>query len=396
MAININVQVARSVPRINDDGLTMVIFKNAQKATGITDEIISVNTLAELYSSFDADSSAAAARELYVAEYLVRAGVNLLCYSVPTVNAGVIDSDDIDAISDLGVLNYKMLVVPYAFITDGTATSESLIMKFAKDNDVQLFMDVDPNASASEVSDIVDALETDNALSPKLELFINTGLPNFTSEYADLIGADFGEAGFFGIPASAAAVSRKALLLNSQTPWLPVAGETYGKVNEFTKLHRKLSTTEKVDMQAENLNVLFTKIGVGNLFVSQNTMLIDEANPANPLIRSHVVTTALYVKRLLRRTAEQLLFAPNTIKTWNQFTLKATSLLGRMFDQDGLEDFSVNVGRGITMTEQDIADGKFKAAITFLPVRVIESITFNIVVQETQDAYVVNFEGGDL
>jgi hypothetical protein len=290
-----------------------------------------------------------------------------------------------------------MLAVPYAFIDTTPAASELLVMSFAKQNDVQLFMDVDPNATVSDAGDIVDAINGAQALSPKLELFVNSGIPNFTSNYANLLEPDFDDSeGFYGIPASAAAIARKAKLLDSITPWIPVAGETYGKVNEFTKLYRKLTTTEKEGLQAENLNVLFTKVGVGNLFVSQNTMLIDTANPANPLIRSHVVTSALYIKRVLRRTAEQLLFAPNTIKTWNQFSLKARSLFNTMLDQDGIEDFSVQVGRGITMTEQDIADGKFKAVVTFLPVRVIEEITFNIVVQETENAYVVEFEGGDL
>jgi len=394
MAININVQVARSVPRINEDGLTLVIFKNARKLAGVTDTIVSVNTLQDLYTNFGDStdiSTLAVAKELYVAEYLVRAGVNLLCYSTATV--GSIASADITNIEDVEVLGYKMILSPYNFLDDDS-NQEALLLSFAKDNDVQLFMDLDPDIEASDAEDVITALGT--TVSPKLELFVNSGLPNFTSQYSNTLPSDFDASdNFFGIPASAVVVARKASVLKSETPWLPVAGETYGLVNEFTKIYRRLSTKQKNDLQALNLNVLFTKTGIGNLLVSQNT-LADSTNSANPLIRSHVVTSALYIKRILRREAERLLFAPNNIKTWNQFSLKATSLFNRLVELDGIEDFSVQIGRGITMTAQDIADGKLKVVVTFLPVRVIEEITFNIVIQETEDAYVVEFEGGDL
>lgn len=392
MAINISVQVARSIARSNEDGLTLAVLKYARREASITDTILTVNTLEDLTTKLEPDSTneKESEHELYVLEYLVRAGVNLLVYTTETV--GSIDSDDIDNISDLETLNYKMLTAPYAFIT--STNTEADLLDFAKGNDVQLLMDLDPDVATTDVDAVVQALGT--TVSPKLELFVNTGLPAYTSVYTTHVSSDFDAANdFFGVPASAAAIAKRARTLQSGTPWIPVAGEVYGLVDEFTDLYRHLSTSEKTAFQAENLNVLFMKVGVGNLFVSQNTM-VDSSNSLDPLRRAHVVTESLYIKRLLRREAERLLFAPNTIKTWNQFSLKAKSLFNRMVDQDGLEDFSIQVGRGITMTEQDIAEGKFKAVVTFLPVRVIESITFNIVIQESEDAYVVNFEGGDL
>lgn len=393
MAININVQVARSIARTNEDGLTMVVFKHARRAAGVTDEIVTIQTLEDLTTKLDtsgASDTDLAEYELYVAEYLVRAGVNLLAYTTETEN--VIDADDIDNISDLETLNYKMLTVPYDFVT--ATNTEADLLEFASDNDVQLFMDLDPDVVTTDVTNVIDALG--NTVSPKLELYVNSGLPSYTSAYSTAVSDEFDSAnGFYGIPASAAALAKKARVLESGTPWIPIAGETYGLVDEFIELYRNLSTSEKTSFQSNNLNVLVTKIGVGNLFVSQNTMIDTEVS-TNPLRRSHVVTESLYIKRVLRRAAERLLFAPNNIKTWNQFSLKAKSLFRRMVDQNGLEDFSIQVGRGITMTEQDIAEGKFKAVVTFLPIRVIEEITFNIVIQETEDAYVIDFEGGDL
>ena len=401
MAININVQVARSIPRLNEGGLTLAIFKTARANSLNTEEVVELNTLQDLYDSFEefeavdpqdpTQQEEALIRqsqyELNVAEYLIRAGVNLLGYATQTV--GTIGSADIDEIKDVDGLNYKMVVAPYTFISG--STDEALLTSFVKDNDVQLFMDLNPTLTVPQIEALIAAL---NNKSPKLELFFNTGYPNFSSNF-DIPG-DFDEAeGFFGIPASAAAVTRKASVLQSETPWLPIAGETYGVVTEFNKLFVRLTTAQKEALQALNINVLFTKTGVGNIFVSQNTMAI-ASSASDPLLRSHVVTEALYIKRILKRVAEQLLFAPNNIKTWNQFSLKASSLFENLVDREGVEQFDIRVGRGISMDDQDIAEGRFKAIVNFLPVRVIESITFNLVVQETENAFVVSFEGGDL
>lgn len=396
MAININVQVARAVPSLNAEGLTLAIFKTARRNDELTEEVVELNSLQDLYDSFEINDATAlteaqSAYELHVAEYLIRAGVNLLGYA--TVAAGTIASADVTTISDVEVFGYKMITVPYAFITD--AAVEAPLTAFAKANDVQLFLDLDPTLDADDVEDAITAIGS-TGRSPKLELFFNTGLTNFTSNFD--VPAEFDatlDVPFFGIPASAAAIARKASLLQSGTPWLPVAGETFGLVQEFTKLFNRLSTTEKEAMQALNVNVLVTKTGIGNLFVSQNTMIVTTSS-LDPLRRSHVVTEALYIKRLLKRVAEQLLFAPNNIKTWNQFSLKAKSLFQKMVDLEGIEQFDIKVGRGITMTETDIAEGRFKAVVNFLPIRVIEQVTFNLVVQETENAFVVSFEGGDL
>lgn len=393
MAINVNVRVARAVPQVNTEGLTLVIFKNARKSASVTDTIVEVNTLDSLYGNFDstANTTLVQQKELYIAEYLIRAGVNLLCYSTDV--AGTIDADDIAEFDDIEVLDYTMVVVPYDFIS--ADNPESLLLAFAKANDIQLFMDLDPESDSTTVAATVTALGTN--VSAKLELFTNSGLARFGSGYA-LVPAEFDvDKDFFGIPASAVAVARKAILMKDGTPWLPVAGETYGMVNEFSSLFTRLSTAEKEAFQAANINVLLTKTGIGNLFVSQNTLYpYAVGEESNPLIRSHVVTEALYIKRLLKRIAEGLMYAPNNIKTWNTFSLKAKALFSDMQDKEGIEDFSVQVGKGITMTEQDIADGKFKAVVTFLPIRVIEDITFNIVIQEMADAYQVEIVGGDL
>ena len=402
MAININVQIARAIAQENLDGLTLVIFKNARKQSGVTESLVSVKQLSDLTDNFEEPTTIAEARELHTAEYLVRAGVNLLCYSTAAV--GTIGTADITAFGDVELFGYKLIVAPYVYLT--AANTESNLLSFAKENDVQLFLDLDPEVTVSGVGAIVTALGVN--VSAKLEVFANGGLPNFRSAFSD-IPTEFldssildeeddpiaPEERYYGILASAAAVARKARLLLLAKPWLPVAGETNGIVNEFAQLYRKLTTLEKEALQSNNINVLITKVGVGNVFVSQNTMFPSDT-PSDALIRSHVVTETLYIKRLLKKEAEKLKFAPNNLKTWNSFSLKTQKLFKQILDDDGIEDFSIQVGLGITMTAQDIAEGKFKAVVTFLPIRVIEEITFNIILQEQEESYVIDFIGGAL
>ena len=396
MAINFNIQIARAIGQVNDESLTLVVFQNARGFTTPT----RVNTLAELTAGATTPTTIAQARELYVAEYLLRTGVNLLCYSTATAES--IAAGDITAIEDVETLNYKMVLVPYKLVTDDTFDSVALLEAFVATEDVQLFLDIDPTesiATTNAIEALVDAIKADltalSARSAKIELFYNFGLATFETNFP-IANSNFPTefvAGFYGVPASALAVARKASFLNSGTPWLPVAGQTYGAIPEVTTLNVKLSTAQKEALQAEGVNVLHTKVGLGNLLVSQNTLATEEV-----LTRSHVVTEALYIKRRLTTIAEGLLYLPNNLKTWTSFELKAKDLFGKIEAADGIEEYAVSVGLGQTMTPQDITDGKFIASVSFLPVRVIEEITFNIIIQETANQYDVDIttNGGDL
>lgn len=390
MAINFNIQVARAVPQVNNESVTLVIFRNARGFTTPT----RVNTLAELYADATAPTTIAQVRELYVAEYLLRAGVNLLCLSTATVDE--IAQADIDKL-DLALVDFKLVVVPYYLIDlDTYNTGEPYLLEdFVKDNDVQLFLDLDPDMTGVNAATIVNEFNTLVGATSKVELFYNFGLATFNSNYtvaANNFPLDF-DTNFYGVPASALVVARKAQFLNAGTPWLPVAGQTYGAITEVTKLYKTLKTTEKALFQAADVNVLHSKVGLGNLMVSQNTLANDTV-----LVRSHVVTEALYIKRRLMTIAENLKFLPNNLKTWTSFELKAADLFEKLLAADGVEEYNVAAGLGKTMTQQNITDGKFIASVSFLPIRVIEEITFNITIQETLSQFEVIIEenGGDL
>jgi hypothetical protein len=102
----------------------------------------------------------------------------------------------------------------------------------------------------------------------------------------------------------------------------------------------------------------------------------DTATSIHPFYRSHVITEALWIKRQLIRIAESMLFQPNNRKSWDTVSLRMKSLFGTILNSDGIENYQVYIGKDITMTESDIANGIMKAAVSYLPIRVIESVEF--------------------
>jgi hypothetical protein len=252
--------------------------------------------------------------------------------------------------------------------------------------DAQLFLDLALDTASGSIPDLGED-------SPKIELFINTGYLDFSSQFVTTIDFSAGnESSFEGVPASLAALVRKAKLLRDETPWIPVAGEKNGLVSEFVQLGRELTTAEKTAFQAANINVLVSKVGVGNIFVSQNTMYGSEGS----LLRSHAVTVALQIKRDLKDIAEGYYFYPNNQKTWDSVSLRLRAFLQEYKDSDGITRYSIAVGENVTMTAQDVLDGKMIVALSFLPISVIKDIVFNIVISETSDSYDVQISGGVL
>lgn len=406
--ININMEVQRVVPLVNNAALTLVMFRYARAKSGVTTPI-RINSTAELQAAFEVPTTNEVQefRELLMAEYLLSNNVNLLCYQVAA--AGPILAGDITNIADQVALGYKFVIAPYAFLdtTDYATNGLNLLAQHCKDEDVQLFIDIEPFVASTDIDTLKTQFVAD--ASSKLELFVNSGFVGIDTAYTLPTNISLDEAylataavyanatDYVGVPASLIALVRKSKLLSMGKPWLPVAGEDNGLVTEASTLFRELSTTEKEEFQAANVNVLITRVGVGHLFVSQNTMYpAGVGDTLNPLLRSHIITEALWIKSALYRIAQSLEFRPNVQKTWDLAKLKVAKLFKPILQAGGVEDYKVYCGRNITMTNQDILDGKLVVIVNYLPVRVIEDITFYVTIQETTDGTNITLSGGDL
>jgi hypothetical protein len=333
------------------------------------------------------DPFVAAAKELYALEYLLSAGVSVLAY--PVVSLGTFSATDAGNVDDIDILQYRMICMPYAYIEAGNLEDAMTVIIAGTGGDVgldaQLFLDLAPDTDSSSIPAVTNS-------SPKIELFINAGYLEFAPRFTSALVTTEGSINFEGIPASLAALAKKAELLRTSSPWLPVAGERNGKVTEFLSLSRNLSTVEKELFQAANINVLVSRVGIGPLFVSQNTQYSGEGT----LERSHVTTTALVIKRFLYQVALSTEHLPNNQKTWTSVTMKLRSFLQNMLESEGITSFQVACGEGLTMTEQDVIDGILKVSVNFMPISVVENITFNVVIRETNSQFDVQTSGGVL
>ena len=428
--ITINTGVVREVNQVNDEGLVLVVFKNARKGSWSSDStplftpesgktLTRINTLDELKANFgpaadgadegstisSADFVDAELRELYVSEYLLRGGVNL--YVLTTDVVGTLDADDLTLAEDIDELGYKFILSPYNFVNAAQAYSDAALITFvngidAEGNkrDVQLFIDINQatqilapndNIISAEKMEIIRGYGLKNA---KIEFYYGSDIMDYSSEYISDTTLDYASAtGFVGIPASAISVIRKVGFIKAGTPWLPVAGETTGVIPEATGLINKVTVTQKKILQSKNINVLYFKQGVGVLFVSQNTAFDKDAEAGNPLFRSHVVTQALELKRFMKRQAESLLFLPNIQKTWDKWQLNMTSVFSDIQGSDGVEDFTILTGRKY-MSSLDIQNGIFKGYISYYPIHLIENVELSILIQQSQNLVDVAINGG--
>jgi len=405
MAIIVNVQTERAVPQVNDEGLALVILRNAvPKSPTVEGDIVKIDAYdvsaldAILTTPATGDNLLAEAQEIYALEYLINRGVSVLVYFVENRRAFTL-ADDIPNIVDVTELGYKFIVSPFSYVA--ADDDEDVLTAFVANTkvteavaydsvrDIQLFLDLTPLAAATDIPliTLVDA-------SPKIELFINSGFTSEGSRFTSII--DFGadnESLFKGIPASLAALVRKVKLMKEAKPWIPVAGERNGKIAEFTSLERDLTTVEKELFQAGYVNVLISRVGIGPLFVSQNTQygVADDT-----LMRSHAVTTALAVKRYLITSGLSTEFLPNNQKTWDNLQLQLEAYLSDMKQSEGITTYVVSIGKGITMTAEEIEAGILKIAVSFNPISVVKKVTFNVTISETNNIYNVNVTGGVL
>ena len=395
MAINISVSRLNRLHEASKDGLILLILTQVQAKENVVVPAI-VNSVSELHSKFEVRTAGSPAApvpaglyQMYTAEYLLSTGATLLVYPTEGAGAFTINTDGPNLL-DIEELDYKFILAPYTFIEGQEANSEELaanieeLVKLVQSTDgslnlsAQLFLDLKLDGifeSTAKLTDPTKALLNQVKTTAKIEVYANSGPANFYSKVTGLPA--FGTQGFVGVPASAIAAARKAKLLRDKMPFIPVAGKDNGAVAEITTLYKKLSTFEKEELQANNINVLTTKLGLGPLFVSQNTMAPSD-DPREPLRRSHAVTLALWLKREVVKAAYEFEHTPNNTKSWALLELKLRKLFDDIYESDGLEERAeILLGRATT-SANDIKEGKLNLIINFVPINVLREININL------------------
>lgn len=378
MSIKINVSIGRNITPVNDTGLTLAILRYAiPKETENVGEILRINNVEELHKNYEA-ANKDAAEELFTLEYLLNTGVNLLVYHIlDDVESGnEIKKADITKIEDIEMLNYDFLIVPHRRIDQFKEAELNLIAGLVEKLDIETYITVDnaealPSIKTPKMSALANAME--------IQMKSNV-LKAFEVEPI--------------ITAAQAYLVRKVKMLQRGTPWIPIAGEENGLMNEGIRLTRQIGTLEKNKLQAAGINPLVMKRGVGNVLTSQTTMAKELEDTQNDLRRGSIVTLTLFIKKFLKRYAEKTLFKPNTLKTWNQVDMDLKAQFATLEDQGALTDSTVAVGLHKTMTQEDINNRVLKIYTDFKPTQAIETIEANVVIKETTGEYSITMDGG--
>lgn len=438
MSVKINTTIVRPLVPVHETGKVLVFLDTAVQTVTTAETTtavaglskININTIEELLENFKVvkedveeeidgiNHELAAQNELYQIEYLLSQGINTIVVS-NALKAGVTEAQLEELLGDQEDLGYNFAV---GVKLHTNATILSGVTKAVKD--FLFSKDIEVLTYVIQDSDYETYIKNINYLdSPaeyaKLSVSLNSILPNIISNYP-LIPTDFSN-NFHGVLPSYVTAVRKSRNFINGNPHLPVAGENTGLVPEAVRVHKYITTSIKEIAQAKGINVLVNKRGLGAYITAQNTMypywlaipnwnkttmvdtngVIKKSTPGyreaarNPLIRSHVVTQALWLKPTIKTIADKMLFQVNNEKHWTQWQLQMETLFGGMQDKDAIETYQVVTGLRV-MTREDIRDHIFKGLAKYVPARLIEAIEVQVQLHEDTSTLDVVMAGGAL
>lgn len=414
----VNITRVNRIRNIGDEGLTLAIltdvkYRDGKGEAGSATKITSVSSL---YDTFEPNEivvdnvdepTIKGMSQLVNAEYLLRSGVPIVVYipNSPEEFTST-DADYLQSIHD-DEFNFVQAVAPYEFLGEGITfqedepygvLDEGLNLQILKgtiatalNNPISFYTDIDTSEPLSDYAAIKTDfdLASEDIARAKLEVCVNSAAPTFNASANEGMSElpDFGEDGYKGILGSSLLAARKARLIMLGTPWLPVAGQANGAVRDTGALLVRYTKAEKEAIQDLNMNLLTNKIGFGPLFVSQNTMYESE-NKYDPLIRSHVVTEALWMKRVLEQIGGKYEFSLSLTKTADYLETELRKFYLDLYNKGGIEE-PANI-------QVSIDDNKLIAYIAYLPIKAIEAIEINVTLIDDTADVVIGSDGGNL
>jgi len=161
---------------------------------------------------------------------------------------------------------------------------------------------------------------------------------------------------------------------NNTGPWSAPAGETRGKlISSDIETSPSFAQREVLygDPNAVNPIVEFNSKGI--IVYGQKTTY--RGNSAVNRISAR--RTIIYIKKLIRKAMEGIVFEPHTPASWNKASLAINDILQSVASQGGLSDYFVQID-GDTNTESLIAQGIMSGIVTVIPVGTIERIELGI------------------
>lgn len=163
-------------------------------------------------------------------------------------------------------------------------------------------------------------------------------------------------------------------------PWYAPAGLTRGIIKDALRSE----TIPDSSMQSflyetpNNINCIITNTSAGLVVFGQKTLSRNDT----ALDRINVRRLVTYIKRVVKRVCQTLVFEPNDSATWNRFHDLIDPTLRNLKGTRGLYDYKIVKGRDI-VTDDDIDNYRMPAQILIKPTKSAEYIPVDIVITST-------------
>ena len=186
------------------------------------------------------------------------------------------------------------------------------------------------------------------------------------------------------LPPSAAMAGIYARTDNDRGVWKAPAGSSDGAVVGLTGPLKLITNEDQENMNIDStsgksINAIRTFTGKGTLVWGARTLMGNDNNWRYINVRRLFIM----VEESCKKATEFAVFEPNDAGTWLKIKAMLQSFLFQLWQKGALvgptpdSAYEVNVGLGVTMTEQDILEGRMNIEVKFAPSRPAEFIVLS-------------------
>tara|TARA_R100001510_G_C7651062_1_gene208665 strand:+ start:73 stop:921 length:849 start_codon:yes stop_codon:yes gene_type:complete len=186
------------------------------------------------------------------------------------------------------------------------------------------------------------------------------------------------------VPPSVVALGVMANTEKTADVWFAPAGFNRGGLNSgnaglpVMQVSSQLLAKDRDILYRANINPIASFVSEGIVIFGQKTL----QQTQSALDRINVRRLLIFVKKMVSRVANNLLFEQNLQVTWNRFVSRVVPQLENIKTRFGLSDFKVVLDS--TTTTPDLIDRNVMYAKVFLkPARAIEFIAVDFVIMNT-------------
>jgi hypothetical protein len=269
--------------------------------------------------------------------------VNTNILAIPGIREPYVTGYAAQKTHDYGFALYLMDIVPY----DDTAT--------------RLYDDTTSRPDVSNTAKLFDGRAIDN---------------NYSAAYfPDIFVDDAVNKRRVKVPATVAALAALAYNDRVSYPWFAPAGFNRASLDFVTNVATRLTSADRDALYDVRINPIATFPRQGFVIFGQKTLQASKSS----LDRVNVRRLLLEIKRVVVDVAQKLVFEQNTPENRDRFVREASTRLGIIQTQAGVEQFRIVMDE-TNNTQRDVDDNRLNGRIQIVPTRTFEFIKMDFII----------------